>query len=129
MKQALIKTVIAFIIFTAVLLSPFLFDKLGSSNTDSKRFVKQTEELLKEEYRTSDIKFYSSFYTDRGYEKYTGAVCGYVIKLDHAEDDNNEYRKYYALVVNDGKNIISVTDVDFDIYVSFDRWNKYCDRQ
>ncbi|WOC02885.1 hypothetical protein [Providencia sp. PROV024] len=128
MKKALIKIVIASVMFFAALLSPFLFEKLGYGDAESKRFVKQTEDLLKKQYRTSDIKFYSSFYTDIGYEKYTGAVCGYVIKLDHAEDDNNEYRKYYALVVNDGKKIISVTDVDFDIYVSVDRWNKYCNR-
>ncbi|MDH2324883.1 hypothetical protein QDQ80_21590 [Providencia rettgeri] len=128
MKKALIKIAIASIIFIAALLSPFLFDKLGSGDSESKRFVKQTEDLLKKEYRTSDIKFHNSFYTDIGYEKYTGAVCGYAIKLDYSEDDNNEYRKYYALVINDGKNIISVTDVDFDIYVSVERWNKYCNR-
>lgn len=114
------------LLLSLLFLSSFL---LTACEKQDEKWVKQTESLLKKEYGTSDIKFYSSFYTDIGYEKYTGAVCGYVIKLDHAEDDNNEYRKYYALVINDGKNIISVTDVDFDIYVSVDRWKKYCDRQ
>ncbi|SUC35812.1 Uncharacterised protein [Providencia rustigianii] len=112
-------------LLSLLFMSSFL---LTACEKQDEKWVKQTEGLLKKEYGTSDIKFYSSFYTDIGYEKNTGAVCGHVIKLDYAEDDNNELRKYYALVINDGKDITSVTDVDFDIYVSVDRWNKYCYR-
>ncbi|MFG0224923.1 hypothetical protein ACF3TM_18320 [Providencia stuartii] len=113
------KTIVA-----AALISSFL---LSGCEKKEERWARQTEELLRSEYRTSRIYFDNSFYTNKGYGDFQGAVCGKVAKIDHDEDDV-EFRHYYALVIDDGDNILKVTDVDFDIYVSLERWEKHCQR-
>ncbi|HHR6224839.1 hypothetical protein JK188_12865 [Providencia sp. JGM181] len=131
MKQALIKTVIAFIIFTAALLSPFLFEWLGSQDAESKKFVKQTQEIIKSEYKSSTFEFKKSLYFKDHNDSYSnlGVVCGEVRKKDY-DDDYAGFRKYYAVVRSHEGNIGKLLRVEFDVFKDDSTsqiWIEYCE--
>lgn len=131
MKQALIKTVIAFIIFTAVLLSPFLFEWIGSQGAESKKFVKQTQEIIKSEYKSSTFEFKKSLYFKDHNDPFSnmGVVCGEVKKKDY-DDDYSGFRKYYAVVRSHEGNIAKMISFKFDVFAddsAIPLWLEYCE--
>lgn len=131
MKKALIKIVIASIIFFAALLSPFLFEKLGSQDAESKKFVRQTQEIIKSEYKSSTFEFKKSLYFKDRNDSFSnmGIVCGEVKKKDH-DDDYSGYRKYYAVVRSHEGNIAKMLLFKFDVFTdtsALPLWLEYCE--
>lgn len=106
--QKLISSVVFVVI--VIIISIFFLAK----NYNSK-FVEQTENMIKTKFSASTFEFKDSSFTDIGYKKGNGIVCGKA-KIKMYEDDKNElYGNYYALIITSGEDVLLLKDVKFDV--------------
>ncbi|EML7933978.1 hypothetical protein MXZ96_06490 [Providencia stuartii] len=106
--QKLISSVV-FIVIVAIVSIFFL------AKNYSNQFVEETESLIKAKFSTSAFEFKDSYFTNTGYKKGHGIVCGKVKRKLYDDDKNERYDNYYALILTSGDNVLLLKDVKFDV--------------
>lgn len=108
MKKLISKAV--FIIIIAIVVIFFLAKNYNS------QYVEETENLIRKQFSTSTFQFKDSFFTNTGYKKGHGIVCGKVNRRIYSDDYNEAYNNYYALIITSGDNVLLLKDVQFDVF-------------
>ncbi|MEQ5573389.1 hypothetical protein ABN306_11210 [Providencia huaxiensis] len=119
------------LLFATVLLSFLSLMGCDSQDAESKKFVKQTQEIIKSEYKSSSFEFKKSYYFKDHDNSLSnmGIVCGEVKKKDH-DNDYSGYRKYYAVVRGHEGNIAKMLLFKFDVLAdasAIPLWLEYCE--
>lgn len=99
-----------FIIIIAIILIFFL------AKNYSNKYTEETENLIRKQFNTSTFQFKDSFFTNTGYKKGHGIVCGKVNRRTYSDDHNEAYNNYYALIITSGDDVILLKDVQFDVF-------------